>query len=376
MGFVEHMKWWQWVLLSLGLGALLGFLNSGGANPPVEHISISPMVFETGLMQLPYVDPTNPSHREPYVTNFVIHPVQEVKIAGKSKQIQLVIFSALNPHGPGHPSGSYERVSMFVPFPYEPQPRHGPSDDHPAWPAASMYYGHAGDTLQSLATRFYHKATPQGVGAIVLANESLRGAKTAADLKIVEDRAYWIPWNPADNHNFNDFLVAANTLIRSQQGANAIPVTFHYVWWESANPVHVYAMWMTGSFLLIGVIWPTLLQVMVKGGLGRTKPDEFDLSRYKPSSTPAAAPKPAMAVTKDDMQQLQEMQDSLEASLRASGSTPGPSAAPQAQPAAPAIKVLAGSAAESAAVPQTPQEAKEYKGEFYPVVRPIEKKTD
>ena len=32
MGFVEHMKWWQWVLLSLGLGALLGFLNSGGAN--------------------------------------------------------------------------------------------------------------------------------------------------------------------------------------------------------------------------------------------------------------------------------------------------------------------------------------------------------
>ncbi len=373
MGFVEEMKWWHWVLLSLGLGALLGYLNSGGANPSVEHISVSPMVFETGLMHAPYVDPDKPGNPLPYVSNVLVHPPQQILVAGKPKQVQLVIFSALNPHSPGHPSGSYERVSIFAPFPYEPQPREEPSDDHPDWPAASMYYGQSGDTLQSLATRFYHKAqTPEGLNAILSANKDLRGAKNAAELKIVEGNRYWIPWNPADKHTFSDFMVAANALIRSEQGANAIAVSSRYVWWESPN--HVYAIWMTGSFLLVGVIWPTLLQIMVKGGFGRTKPDEFELRRYKPSPIPAAAPKPAMAVTKDDMQQLREMQESLEASLRASGSTAGPSAQPNAQPAAPAIKVLAGSAAEPAVVPQTPDEPKEYKGEFYPVVHPGEKK--
>jgi len=374
MGFVEQMKWWQWVALSLGLGALLGYLNSGGASPPVEHSSISQMVFETGLMQAPYVDPTNRTHLEPMVSGIVVHPIQEVRVGSKMAQVQLVIFDALNPHSPGHPSGAMERVSMLAPYPYEPQPRHEPTADRPEWPAASMYYGQSGDTPESLAAHFYHKATPQGVRAIIGANDTLRGARNASGVKIVKGRSYWIPWDPADGHSVSDFLIAANKLIVSQQGKNAIPVSYHYTWWESSN--HVYAIWMTGSFLLIGVIWPTLLQVMVKGGLGRTTPDEFNLRSYKPSPVASAVAKPATGVTKDDMQQLREMEEAMEASLKASASTGGAVAATQAQPAAPAIKVLDGSAAPAPALPQTPEEHKAYQGEFYPVVRPVEKKTD
>ncbi|MGD0461254.1 MAG: hypothetical protein ABSB74_02080 [Tepidisphaeraceae bacterium] len=373
MGFVERMKWWQWIALSLGLGALLGYLNSGGADPPVEHSSVSPMVFESGLMQPPYVDPTNPAHRQAMVSGIVVHPRQEIRVGGKMVQVQLVTFNALDPHRPGHPSGATERVSMLAPYPYEPQPRREPTEDRPEWPAASMYYGQSGDTLESLAAHFYHKATAQGVKAIVSANDTLRAARNAAELKINEGQAYWIPWNPADGHTISDFLLAANELIVRQQGANAIPVSFRYTWWESAN--HVYAIWMIGSFLVVGVIWPALLQVMVKGGLGRTKPEEFDLRRYKPSPVPSAVAKPTTVVTKDDMQQLREMEEALEASLKASAATSGPAAEPQAQPAAPAIKVLGGSE-PAAALPQTPEEPKEYQGEFYPVVRPAEKKTD
>jgi hypothetical protein len=262
---------------------------------------------------------------------------------------------------------------MFAPYPYEPQPRHEPNEDQSGWPAASIYYGQSGDTIESLAARFYHKSTAQGVRAIIAANDTLRSASNASELKIIEDHAYWIPWDPADRHTISDFLLAANKLILQQQGPGAIPVSFRYTWWESAN--HAFAIWMTGSFLLVGVIWPTLLQVMVKGGLGRTKPEEFDLSRYKPAPVSPGIAKPTKAVTKDDMQQLREMEESLEASLRASAQAGGPAAEPQTQPAAPAIKVLAG--AEPAAVlPQAPEEPKEYQGEFYPVVRPVEKKTD
>jgi len=373
MGFVERMKWWQWTALSLGLGALLGYLNSSGANPPIEHSSVSPMVFETGLMQPPYADPTHSAHLEPLVRGIVVHPIQEIRLGGKMAQVQLVTFDALDPHSPGHPSGAYQRVSMFAPYPYEPQPRHEPNEDQSGWPAASIYYGQSGDTIESLAARFYHKSTAQGVRAIIAANDTLRSASNASELKIIEDHAYWIPWDPADRHTISDFLLAANKLILQQQGPGAIPVSFRYTWWESAN--HAFAIWMTGSFLLVGVIWPTLLQVMVKGGLGRTKPEEFDLSRYKPAPVSPGIAKPTKAVTKDDMQQLREMEESLEASLRASAQAGCPAAEPQTQPAAPAIKVLAG--AEPAAVlPQAPEEPKEYQGEFYPVVRPVEKKTD
>ncbi len=356
-------------------GRLLGYLNSTGANPPVEHASISPMVFETGLMQPAYVDPTNPSHHEPFIANVVVHPVQDIHRGDKTVQVQLVTFDALNPHPAGHPGGIMERASMLVAYPYEPQPRRGPSDDRTEWPGVSMYYGQAGDTIESLAARFYHKATSQGIRAIIAANEVLRGAKNASELKINEGRAYWIPWNPADNHTFSDFLVAANKLIVQEQGANAIPVSFHYTWWESTN--HSYAIWMTATFLLVGLIWPALIQVMVKGGLGRPQSDEFNLSQYKPSPTAPAVAKPQTGVTQDDMQQLKEMEESLVASLKASGSTGGPAADPQTQLAAPAIKVLNASAAEpAAAVPQAPEERKAYQGEFYPVVRTAEKKTD
>ena len=50
MGFVEQMKWWHWVGLSLVLGALLAFLNSGGADTAIQHRSVSTVTFETDLL--------------------------------------------------------------------------------------------------------------------------------------------------------------------------------------------------------------------------------------------------------------------------------------------------------------------------------------
>jgi hypothetical protein len=373
MGFVERMKWWQWIALSLVLGALLGYLNSGGANAPVEHSSMSPMIFETGLMGQPYANPAHPDQRRPQISGIVVHPPQDIRVGDKTMQVQLVTFTVFNIPSAAHPSGTTQREAMLAPYPYEPQPRNGPTANRPEYPGASLYYGQKGDTLNSLAARFYHKATLQGAKAIIESNPTLRGAKNASELKIVVDRPYWIPWNPADGRTMSDFLHAANNMILRERGPAAIPISFRYTWWES--PKYVYQIWMIGSLLIVGVAWPALLGLMVQGGFGSMTAEEYDLSRFKGGAEPSAVPA-AAKVTQDDMQRLRDLEENLEASLRASKSTGGPAAQPQ-QPAAPAVKTLSGAAEPAAKPPMTPEEKKSYEGgEFYPVARPGKDKKD
>lgn len=374
MGFVEQMKWWHWVLISIGLGALLAYVNSGGADTSVNHESLSTVTFETALLLRPWVDPNNPNHRRTWVSDLVVHPVQDVPVGGHIVKMQLVSFTRLIPPDKDHPSGSTQTQFVWAPFPYEPTPRQNARPNSFGYPGVSLYVAKKGDTLESLATRFYHKATPLGVHAIVYANGTLREAHGPADVKIVAGRAYWIPWNPDDAHTISDFLLAVNQFLVKQQGANAIPLSFHYRWWE--NSKYGYEIWMIGTFLIVGVIWPTLLTVMVKGGLGRTTPEEYDLSRFKGAPEPGATAKQAAAVvTQSDMDKLRELEETLAASLKASPiATPS---APSAPVAAPAVQKLAGGPPEAApaAKPQE-DEKREYMGEFYPVVKPHEQKKD
>ncbi len=127
---------------------------------------------------------------------------------------------------------------------------------------------------------------------------------------------------------------------------------------------------MIGTFLLVGVIWPALLAVLIKGGLGRTKPEEYDLRRFNAGPEPAAAAKPATAVSKGDMQRLRELEQSMEATLKESATAAPSVAAAEAAPAAPAVKKLAGGPADAPAAPIPVEEKKDYQGEYYPVVKP------
>ncbi|MGD0390670.1 MAG: LysM domain-containing protein [Tepidisphaeraceae bacterium] len=377
MSFVERMKWWHWVGLSLVLGALLAFLNSGGADTAVEHRSVSTVTFETGLLLQPWVDPKDSSHRRAWMSDLMVHPVQDVATGDKIVKLQLVSFTRLTPPDAAHPGGETHTEYMWAPFPYEATPRGGPNQGRQAYPAVSLYFGKKGDTLNSLAARFYHKDTPMGVKAIIDANPSLRDAKGPADLKIQEwtgwkrgsPGAYWIPWNPADQHTISDFLVAANQFIRVQQGQAAIPISFHYRWWESSK--YGYEAWMIGTFLIVGVIWPTLLAVMIKGGLGRMTPQEYDLSRFKSGPEPSVAAAPAAVVSKSDMQRLRELEESMEATLKATAAPSAGTAPPPEVKGAPAeVKKLGGGPDEAPPLPMVPEEKKDYQGEYYPVAKP------
>jgi hypothetical protein len=375
MGFVEQMKWWHWVLISLALGALLAYVNSGGADTSVNHESDSTVTFETGLLLRPWVDPNNSNHREGWFRDLVIHPVEDVPVGSRIVKMQLVSFTRLMPPDKDHPSGSTQTQYVWAPYPYEPTPRGSARANSPGYPGASIYLGKKGDTLESLTARFYHKSTPLGIHAIIYANSSLREAHGPADIKITAGRAYWIPWDPAEGHTVSDFIVAVNQFLQKTQGANAIPISFHYRWWENSR--YTYEAWMIGTFLIVGVIWPTLLGVMLRGGFGRLTPQEYDLSRFKGAPEPEMSAKPATpVVTKSDMEKLRELEKNMEETLKA-GALAAPAAAAAAPAAQSVVKKLAGGPAEAApAIPAAQEGPKEYTGEFYPVVKPIEKKKD
>jgi hypothetical protein len=368
MGFVERMKWWQWAAISLLLGALLAYLNSGQADTSVSHSSVSPVVFETGLIMKPWVDPNNPNHRIAWMSDFVVHPVDGLLSGGQIIKRQLVSYTQFLAPTPQHPSGNTSTEYFWAMFPYEVTPRRTRDSRQPTYPAASPYLGTEGDTLNSLAARFYKKDSIQGVKAIIGANPILREAKGPADLRIIPGRAYWIPWNPADGHTVSDFLLAVDNFNKEQQGASAIPISIRYRWWESSK--FGYETWIIGTFLIVGVIWPTLLGVMVRGGLGKMTPEEYDLSRFKGGTDPATMPKPtAPQVTQSDMDKLRDLEAALAENLKA-GAVATASAPEQSPEPAPAVKKLAGGPAEAPTVPKAPDEPVDYQGEFYPVVKP------
>ncbi len=139
-----------------------------------------------------------------------------------------------------------------------------------------------------------------------------------------------------------------------------------YAYKGSWEPAKAYAYWTIGSLIVVGGIWPTVLNLLIGAGLGRpAKEPEYDLSRFKGEPEKAAAP-PAAA----DGASLQSMTDQLEADLLAGAAARGAAAEEAAE--AERVRVLDTSPVESAAVAGADAD-KEYGGEYYPVVRKVER---
>lgn len=136
--------------------------------------------------------------------------------------------------------------------------------------------------------------------------------------------------------------------------------------WQA--PGSVYPVWMGSSFVLIGLIWPALIQMMLRGGFGRPKSD-YDLKRFKGETAKAPVAKRA-GMTAADMQRLREWEQSMEGRLKTSA-VPGQQPQAAAAGSAPVKKLTGGPLGPLAPAP--PEEDKEYTGEFYPVEHPKSK---
>jgi hypothetical protein len=351
MGFIENLKWWQWIIVSLLIGAALGFINANTVDPPASRV-LEPLNFEERLIQPAIVDH---GQKIPWISNIVVHPPQYVPRAGKTVQRQMVEFRLIVLPQEGG-TGKAELCSMLAPWPYIPTPHYGPRA-HLHYPGTTLYRAQPGDTMQSVLTKQYGKYSSEALKAFVTCNFYIFSrATSAADIRIVPGFIYYVPWNPADGHSIGDFLREAAKL-----GYDA---SFQYRWMEI--PKYVYPIWMGGSFLIIGLIWPMLLRMMLDQGLGRDHSQQFDLRRYKSSS-----PKPAAAAagpTAQEQQRLIDLEQSMLASLKAQqASEPAPPPAPAPAPS-PVVK-LAGAAPASPQASESPEREKMYEGEYYPVDR-------
>jgi hypothetical protein len=155
-------------------------------------------------------------------------------------------------------------------------------------------------------------------------------------------------------------------------------IRYSYAWWTL--PPAVAGLWGGGSLLLIGGVWPMVVNLMIGAGFGRPKKaaSEYDLDRFgKSAEDDDSLGRPTgKLVTQADHDKLTALQESLERNLAASGVTETPAAdTPVSRPAT--VRKLEGGPLELAAgVSAAEQAAREFKGEFYPVARPAGHKDD
>lgn len=146
--------------------------------------------------------------------------------------------------------------------------------------------------------------------------------------------------------------------------ARVKPFTVKYRWIEA--PKAAYTVGLGSGFIIIGLIWPTLLYFLSSAGFGRAAEDEYDLSRFKGSSKSKSAK--AKAVAAEEADKLAQLEAELEAKLAADAK---PRVTKEAVKVAEVpVRELKGAPLEPAPeVPQNEKAAKGFgadQGDYYP----------
>jgi len=101
-------------------------------------------------------------------------------------------------------------------------------------------------------------------------------------------------WKPGDT--VLDYL-------KSVKGAN-----YRYAWWR--DPKWAISLWTAGSFIVIGLIWPTAINLILFGSIVRPKEAGIDLSKVR--ATPATAEK---GPSEADLSAVSKLAEDLESKL-------------------------------------------------------------
>jgi hypothetical protein len=335
---LEDFKRWHWVLIAIVIGALMGF--SWNLTPPDEKAE------GRGISAL----------------DFVGNIARQKTGNGYSWIRQTLVYPAedrTNPVTGKHEKANYVVCSMLTPIPL-------PADLDSE--SMDQLRGRAKDA----GIENYEKMEkPQLLGSI-RAKPKYKYAITHFSADIPFKVGNIQP--KSDTYTIRDYLAETRT---------AFPdIDFKYAWW--AAPRATYLLWTGGAVLLIGGVWPSLVGLIIGAGLGGPKREKkgegYDLSRFGKSSAPSKSAAPMKpGVSEADAQQLRDLQEKLEQNVSGMAMTGGPAAYEGAPATATTVKQLSGSPDPiKPGAPTDSDEPKEYKGEYYPVVKaPTEpKKTD
>lgn len=147
------------------------------------------------------------------------------------------------------------------------------------------------------------------------------------------------------------------------------PIAYKFRWLDT--PKGAFAVYPAGGLIVIGLIWPTIVNFLVGAGFGRGRraKAEYDLSRFKGGKPEPQRAKPV--VTDADMDQLARLEAELEAKLKAGAEDDDvPAASPAPAAPTPVVPVLnAGPAPVVKEAPKAPEKPKGFgadQGDYYP----------
>jgi hypothetical protein len=203
----------------------------------------------------------------------------------------------------------------------------------------------------------------------------MRGAKDGKVYKVWAQLIAPVPYKPQSGPRGTgatgksaDAFAVADYLKNVAQQNNA--VRFRYGW-ESVRPVAMTA-WTVGALVVVGGLWPTLLNVLVGAGLGgqrEKKKKEDYFARFSHAPDPAKAARPAVSDAERD--RLAAMNARIEEQLKAAGVLTDPSDRedPEGKILAP-VRKLEGGELQPVAPMRKPEDDDEIevKGEYYPVL--------
>lgn len=320
---IEHLKIWHWCILGILAGAAVAYIKlASGAPEPPGNEPVSIQVFEDHLIR--GIDPSK--RRLVAVQNIRVHPIGlgEFMLPKSSSPVSL-------------PYISYE-ITLEKP------------DNHKLGEVFTR------QTLPELPhpakhdRRYMNRETRDVYDELDKLNDSITTEKLS----------------------LTDFLDKLNAIIgkldkNNAQFSHATLATYKKNWWET--PKATYSIYMAGGFVAIGLIFPTLIQLLTVAGYGRQpkEKDDYDLSRFKGGAEPNAA---KAALPLDEKEQLAALEAELEAKLKAGASDGDGQAKPAAAPAKPVIaKLTAGKLEAAKEVEAAKPVRKGYgadQGDYYP----------
>lgn len=165
--------------------------------------------------------------------------------------------------------------------------------------------------------------------------------------------------------------LAVDGYLRQVQEAHpTAALTWSRAWW-AAGP-GLLAVWAAGAVVIVGGIWPSVLNLLVGAGLGRSPPDPaYDLDRFKgdqPEGAISAGPPPAADVELEDFERrMLGVLTEAPAGYAGRASVVAP---PAPAPAGPAPVRVEDAPPPPSPAPLPAAEPNVFEGEFYPVARP------
>jgi hypothetical protein len=379
---LENFRWWHWLLISIPLGWLMAYANSAPIQP-TDLRTDRETTFESAALHAP----VGPS-LIPWMRNIIVYPpTPAIAAGGGTTLITPVTYEVLEPKPGGQP-GEYEyKPTWFgARVPYAPTNRR-PTDgngrvlNYPPGqlpPGIEKLYAPDDDaTLQSITKAVYGVDSLAGQQIISMANPALEVSQSVAALikanRLREGQSLLIPWNPSEGRTVRDWFDAA--------GHDYNWVHYRFAWWKVDR--YCKMLWMGISVGIVGVLFPALTSILAGAGLGgrRAVKSDYDLNRFGTGTAAARMPAKAKELDEQGREQLAAMNASLMSSLKegaVDGSKQPGTSPPAAAPAAAAAKAkpLPTEAAPAIPAPEQPAVKKEYAGEFYPVVRPVESHAD